>query len=100
VGVHHVNWDNARAELTIWVAPRARDRGLARAALRLVAAWLLRDVGFQRVQLLAEPGNEPLLRAASGAGFQREGMLHGFLRERGSRVDVIVLSLVPGDLAG
>src|SRR5258708_40066768 len=38
VNVHHVNWDNARAELGVWVAPRARDRGLARTALRLVAA--------------------------------------------------------------
>jgi RimJ/RimL family protein N-acetyltransferase len=100
VNVHHVNWDNARAELGVWVAPRARDRGLARTALRLVAAWLLRDLGFQRVQLLTEPDNERLIRAATGAGFQREGVLHEFLRERGARVDVVVLSLVPGDLTG
>ena len=41
INVHHVDWDNARAELGIWVAPRARGKGLARTALRLVATWLL-----------------------------------------------------------
>jgi RimJ/RimL family protein N-acetyltransferase len=100
VDVHHVNWDNARVELGVWVAPAARGRGLARTALRLVATWLLRDLGFQRVQLLAEPDNEPVIRAANAAGFQREGVLRGFLRERGARVDVVVLSLVLRDLTG
>ncbi|HEY1590979.1 MAG TPA: GNAT family protein [Solirubrobacteraceae bacterium] len=100
VNVHRVNWENARAELGIWVAPGARGRGLARTALRLVAAWLLQDLGFQRVQLLSEPGNEWLIRAATGAGFQREGVLKGFLRGQGARVDVVMLSLVRSDLTG
>jgi [ribosomal protein S5]-alanine N-acetyltransferase len=100
VNVHHVNWEHARAELGIWVAPGARGRGLARTALRLVAAWLLQDLGFHRVQLLTDPSNEPLIRAAAGAGFQREGLLRGFQRERGARVDVVVLSLVRADLTG
>ncbi len=41
-----------------------------------------------------------MLRAAAAAGFQREGVLRGFLREQGARVDVAVLSLVQRDLAG
>jgi RimJ/RimL family protein N-acetyltransferase len=100
VNVHQVNWDNARVELGVWLSPRARGRGLARTALRLVATWLLRDLGFQRVQLLSETDNDRLIRAATGAGFQREGVLRGFLREQGVRVDAAVLSLVRGDLAG
>jgi RimJ/RimL family protein N-acetyltransferase len=100
VNVHNVNWENARAELTIWVAPEARGRGLARTALRLVAAWLLKDLGFQRVQVLSEPGNERLISAATAGGFQREGVLEGFLRAQGARVDVVMLSLVHADLTG
>ena len=56
----------------------------ARSGARRAAAggeWLLQEVGFERVQLLTETGNERLLRAAEAAGFQREGVLHGFLRE-------------------
>jgi RimJ/RimL family protein N-acetyltransferase len=100
VNVHQVDWDNARAELGIWVAPQERDRGLARAALRLVGTWLLRDLGFERVQLLTETDNHRLMRAAAAAGFQREGVLRGFTREHGARVDAVVLSLVRADLAG
>jgi RimJ/RimL family protein N-acetyltransferase len=100
VNIHHVDWDNARVELGIWVAPQARGRGLARAALRLVATWLLRDLEFERVQLLTETDNDRLLQAALAAGFQREGVLRGFLLEQGARVDVVVLSLVRRDLTG
>ena len=94
INVHHVDWENARADLGIWLAPQARGRGL-----RLIATWLLRDAGLERVQLLTETDNDHLLRAAVAAGFEREGVLRGFLRERGARVDVVVLSIVRRDLA-
>jgi RimJ/RimL family protein N-acetyltransferase len=99
VNVRNVDWDNVRAELGIWVAPHARGRGLARTALRLVGTWLLRDAGLERVQLLTETDNARLLKAAEAAGFRREGVLRGFARERGSRVDVVMMSLVHRDLA-
>jgi RimJ/RimL family protein N-acetyltransferase len=99
INVHHVDLLNARAELGIWLAPQARGRGLARGALQLAAEWLLREAAFERIQILTEPDNERMLRAAQAAGFQREGLLRGYLRERGARVDVVVLSLVLGDLA-
>ncbi len=100
INVHQVDLANARAELGIWLAPRARGQGLARGALRLVATWLLREGGFERIQLLTEPDNDPMLRAAEAAGFQHEGLLRDYLIERGARIDVAVLSLVLGDLAG
>jgi RimJ/RimL family protein N-acetyltransferase len=100
INVHHVDWDHRRAELGIWVAPAARGRGLGRSALRLVASWLLREASLERIQLRTEPGNERLLAAARAAGFQDEGVLRGYARERGARVDNAVLSLVRRDLAG
>ena len=100
IKVHQVDLANARAELGIWLSPQARGQGLARSALRLVATWLLQEGSFERVQILTEPDNDPMLRAAEAAGFQREGMLRSYLREQGARVDVAVLSLVLGDLAG
>jgi hypothetical protein len=38
--------------------------------------------------------------AARAAGFNFEGVLRGYTRERGARIDNAVLSLVRGDLAG
>lgn len=96
--VHDLDWDNARAELGIWIAPQARGRGLAQGALRLTAGWLLRSCGLARVQIVTEPDNEAMLRAAQAAGFAREGMLRAYLREHDKRVDVVVMSLLPSDL--
>jgi RimJ/RimL family protein N-acetyltransferase len=39
-----------------------------------------------------------MLGAARAAGFQFEGILRGYQRERGARVDCAVLSLVRSDL--
>ena len=99
IDVHDVDWDHSRAELGIWTAPARRGRGVATDALRLVGAWLLRECGLARVQLVTEPDNAALVAAARRAGFTEEGVLRGYLRERGQRVDVTMLSLVTGDLA-
>jgi RimJ/RimL family protein N-acetyltransferase len=98
LNVHHVDWDNARGELGIWLSPRSRGVGLGSGALRLAAEWLLRECGLERVELLTEPDNEPMLRAARAARFVHEGVLRSYLLERGQRVDAAILSLVQGDL--
>ena len=98
--VYQVDWDHARADLAVWVAPQVRGRGLGARALGLVAPWLLRTSGLQRVQLFTESDNDALIRAAERAGFSYEGVLHGYTRERGRRVDNAVLSMVARDLRG
>lgn len=100
VNVHHVDWENARAELGIWLSPQSRGMGLASNALRLLAEWLLRCSGLERLELLTEPDNEPMLRAARAARFVHEGVLRAYLLERGRRIDVAILSLLPVDLDG
>lgn len=97
--VHRVDWEDRRAEAGIWVAPQARGRGLAPAALRLAGGWLFAHCGLARLELLTEPDNAAMIAAASRAGFTPEGVLRAYLRERGRRVDVAVLSLLPADLA-
>ena len=97
--VHRVDWDDCRAEAGIWVAPQARGRGLAPAALRLAGAYLFGACGVARLELLTEPGNAAMVAAARRAEFTEEGVLRAYLREPGRRVDVAVLSLLPADLA-
>jgi RimJ/RimL family protein N-acetyltransferase len=98
VDVHRVDWDNQRAELGIWVAPPARRRGLASGALRLAGRWLCEEGGLARVEVLTEPGNAAMIAAARRAGFVEEGILRAYVRERGRRVDLTIMSLLPSDL--
>jgi RimJ/RimL family protein N-acetyltransferase len=87
ISVHSIDWEDRHAELGMWLAPEVRGRGLAPAALRLAARWLFEECDLERVQLLTEPDNEPMLRAARAAGFIEQGM------RRRSDVDMIVMSL-------
>jgi RimJ/RimL family protein N-acetyltransferase len=96
--VHEVDWSHARAELGVWVTPRARGRGLASAAIALAARWLLDDRGFARVQVLTEADNKPMLDAARSAGFVEEGVLRSYSVGRRSRHDMVALSLLQSDL--
>jgi RimJ/RimL family protein N-acetyltransferase len=96
--VHRVEWDDGRAELGVWVVPAARGRGLAREALRLAATWLFTACGLARVEVMTDPANTAMIATARAAGFVREGTLRAYLRERGQRIDVVIMSLVPGDL--
>jgi RimJ/RimL family protein N-acetyltransferase len=98
VEVADVDWDHLRAGLSIWVAPADRGRGLAAGALALAGRWLLEVCGMMRVELYAEPHNQPLARAAVRAGFVAEGVMRGYVRVRGRRTDAAVLSLIRADL--
>lgn len=99
VDVHAVEWDHLRAEVGIWVAPGRRRQGVGGDALAVAARWLLRACGLERVQLITEPDNTAMIRAARAAGFAEEGILRGYVRERGRRVDVVMMSLVRRDLS-
>jgi [ribosomal protein S5]-alanine N-acetyltransferase len=100
VYLHDVDWDNRRAELSLWVVPQLRGRGLGGRALRLAATWALEACGLARVQAVVEPGNEPMIRAALSAGFAREAQLRHYMRRGRDRVDAVVLSLLADDLRG
>jgi RimJ/RimL family protein N-acetyltransferase len=98
IAVHHFDWDHLRAELGIWLAPQVRGQGLAPRALRLAAPWLFEECGLARLEMFTETDNEPMLRTARAAGFVNEGVLRSYVRERGTRLDTVVLSLLPTDL--
>lgn len=82
-----------------WVLERARGRGVATRAVRLLSRWALESADGVRVEALVDPRNEPSWRVAEAAGFRREGRLRGYLELDGRDVDAFAYSLVRADLA-
>lgn len=73
--------DAGRAELGFWLAPAARGRGLATAAVTVLARWALTPgdagPGLRRVWARTDPRNERAARVLVRAGFQRRGEAGG-----------------------
>jgi len=67
------------AEIGYWIKKVARRRGVAEAALRLVIRWAFDELGVERLEILTYPGNAASQALAEKLGFQREGLLRGFL---------------------
>ena len=88
----------AVAEFGYWATPALRGRGYMTRALRLLARWTLAELAPARLQLGTIPGNVASERVAAKAGFQREGTLRSWIEQRGERRDVVMWSLLPGEL--
>ena len=75
-------------ELSYWVAPAGRGRGVATRAVRLVLdrAWAS---GVDRVRLHAHVDNVGSQRVAERAGFRREGVERAARQVKGQTWDVV-----------
>jgi RimJ/RimL family protein N-acetyltransferase len=87
-----------QGEIGYMVSPDARGRGVAGRALRIVSAWALGPLGLERVELRISSDNEPSLRVAERLGFVREGVLRSLHLKDDVRSDVVVYSLLAGEL--
>ncbi|MET9297036.1 GNAT family N-acetyltransferase [Streptomyces sp. NPDC003077] len=87
-----------QAELGYWTAKEHRGKGLTAEAARAVARWALVDLGVERLEWLAEAGNEGSRAVAQKTGFHMEGVLRSKLLHQGTRRDAWIGSLLPSDL--
>jgi RimJ/RimL family protein N-acetyltransferase len=90
-----------QAEVGYWVAPWARRRGVATAAVRALSDWAFAHRGVQRLELLTDWVNVASQRVALAAGFQREGVRRGASVNRaGRREDLIAYTRLVDDPPG
>jgi RimJ/RimL family protein N-acetyltransferase len=85
------------AQLSYWVAPRHRRRGLATRIVRLVCEFAFRELGIERIEALVEPDNEASLGVVRAAGFVEEGVLRRRARFGDERRDMALYALLPSD---
>lgn len=94
----HCGWPR-RWGVGYWIAPWARRRGVATAALRLLSRWAMREYDLVRLFLFTLDGNEASQRTALAAGFRLDGTLRNYDDHRGEVRDAVFFSLIPSDLA-
>lgn len=82
-----------------WLIPRARGRGLATAAVKLLSSWAIDHAGIARVEAWVEQNNHASQRVLTAAGFQQEGLLRSFLSFANRRADALVFSRIDDDVS-
>jgi RimJ/RimL family protein N-acetyltransferase len=84
-------------ELGYIVAPTARGRGVATAALRLLTDWAFSELAALRLELLIGVENEASKRVAERCGYGREGVLRSMHLKQSIREDVEIWSRLAVD---
>jgi RimJ/RimL family protein N-acetyltransferase len=74
-------------EIGYWVAREARGRGAATRAVRLLREWAARDLGLERLEILAHRDNAASQRVAERAGFAATGETRAVARMPPDRRD-------------
>jgi RimJ/RimL family protein N-acetyltransferase len=97
IGIGRADWDTGVAETGYWIGPSARRRGYVSEALRAVAGHAF-GLGLHRLELLAAVGNLASQGVAEKAGFTREGVLRKARPVPGGRDDMVLFSLLVGEL--
>lgn len=92
-----IEQEAATAELGYLVAPTARGRGVATAALSLLTDWALTELRLERLELRIAVGNAASKRVAERCGYVREGVLRSVYLKNGIREDTEVWSRLAGD---
>ncbi|MGY0237101.1 GNAT family N-acetyltransferase [Longispora urticae] len=80
VALHHIDRAQQAAEVGYTVAPWARGRGVAAAAVTAVCGWGFGALDLVRIGLLHSTGNAASCRVAEKSGFALEGVTRASYR--------------------
>ena len=97
-GLNYINRDHQLANLGYWVRTSCTGRGIASAAVRLLARFGFEELSLTRIEIVVAEANTPSLRVAEKAGATREGVLRNGLVLHDRALDAVMFSLIPGDL--
>lgn len=89
--------DPALGEIGYLLAPDARDRGHATAAVGLLVRWGFEALAMERIQALAHPENPRSHAVLDRLGFRREGLLRAYRPGARGREDRIMFAALRGD---
>ena len=93
-GLNQINRVHRFANLGYWVRSTATGHGVAREAVRQVAAFAFRETDLERLEIVCAVGNVRSQRVAEGSGAVLEGILKHRLVLHGRSVDAVMFSLL------
>jgi ribosomal-protein-alanine N-acetyltransferase len=94
IGLWLAQLTRGRAAAGYFVAPNARGRGIAAAALTAVTSFAWSIPALHRIELYIEPWNAGSIKTAERAGYEREGLLRSYQEIGGCRRDMLLYTVI------
>jgi RimJ/RimL family protein N-acetyltransferase len=91
------NWEHGLGEIGYALTSSSQGRGVMTAALSTLLPELFLRAGLERIEARCAVGNAPSRRVLEKLGFVHEGVLRGYFRLEGRRVDHHLYALLRGD---
>ncbi len=98
VDINQINRIHRIGNIGYWVASSFTNKGVATAAVRLVARFGFHEGGLSRLEIVIMTDNIASRRVAEKAGAKFECVARNRLELRGKSYDAAVFSLIPADL--
>jgi RimJ/RimL family protein N-acetyltransferase len=97
ISLRKLDHGDGLSEVSYWVLPGARGRGVATTALRTVATWGFEVAGLHRIEVDHSVLNDASCRVATRAGFPLEGTKREAARYADGWHDMHLHARVAGD---
>src|SRR5215208_2564007 len=91
------NWEHGLAEVGYALSTAFQSRGLMTDALEMLIDDLFHNTLLERVEARCATENVASQRVLEKTGFQREGLLKGYFKLRGRRIDNFLYALLRED---
>jgi ribosomal-protein-serine acetyltransferase len=99
VGLHVAEPHNQGARVGYWLAEDRQGRGLVTRAVTVLVSHAFEELGFNRIEIRAAPGNAPSRAIPERLGFVEEGILRQAERVGEGYRDNVVYSMLARDWA-
>jgi RimJ/RimL family protein N-acetyltransferase len=94
IGLWLADLAGGRASAGYSIAPSARGRGIAAAALIALTSFAWSIPELHRIELYIEPWNVGSIRTAERAGYEREGLMRSYMEIGGRRRDMLLYAVI------
>jgi RimJ/RimL family protein N-acetyltransferase len=97
-GLNRINYGDKTSNLGYWIRSSRTGPGVAPAAVLLLAHFGFRDLGLNRLEIIAAVENHRSQRVAEKSGAIREGILRNRIPLNDGVHDAVLFSLIPQDM--
>ncbi|EOO27195.1 ribosomal-protein-alanine acetyltransferase [Bacillus cereus BAG1X2-3] len=98
IGLNNLQLWSKRSEIGYDLHPRYWGNGYTSEAVREIIDYGFKDLGLFRIGAITYPENVTSCRMLSKIGFQKEGLLRGYIHQGNKQHDALLYSIVRTDI--